>query len=545
LPASATATPTATRSGHPKDHEPARDLREWLAKVEELGELKRITKEVDWDEEMAAITYMVGKQEGGPALLFENIKGYQDSGVSVLFNPFGSSKRRIAIALDEDPEMPMMDLIQATMKKLDRAIPPKEVPAASAPVNQNVITGKLPGPTHWPLDGGRYLGTADSVITRNPDGGNVNLGTYRMMVQGKDEIGLYLSPGKDARLHISKMWEQGKPIEICAVVGVDPLQFLVSSQGFPKNVDEYEYVGGIRGEPVEVCQAQFGDLPIPARADMVLECVAEPNRLKPEGPFGEFTGYYGRPEADTPVLKVKAVHFRNQPILTAALMADYPSCEQSLFFGVIRSARIWNDLQKMGIPGIKGVYSHPAAAGGFGAVIISLQQQYAGHVSQALSIAAQCPGGAYYTKWIIAVEEDVDPTDMNEVLWAMSTRCNPVEDIDILRNTWSTWLDPTQNPPEERPWGSKALINACREHRYLHVFSKRTAIRRELYDKISREWKSLGLDGEPPRLLFFHEEDKRKALVEAKEFEHETATESSGERSTDAFGHGGSVTMSM
>jgi len=264
----------------------------------------------------------------------------------------------------------------------------------------------------------------------------------------------------------------------------------------------------------------------------VLECTADPHQLKPEGPFGEFTGYYGRPEADTPLLKVKAIHHRHNPVLTAALMADYPSCEQSLFFGVIRSARIWNDLEKMGIPGIKGVYSHPAAAGGFGAVIISMQQMYAGHVSQALSIAAQCPGGAYYTKWIVAVEEDIDATDMNEVLWAMATRCNPSEDIDILRNTWSTWLDPTQNPPEERPWGSKALINACREHRYLHVFSKRTAIRREMYEKVSREWTELGLAGEPPRLLFFHEEDKNRALVEAQELDHKEG--SNGEHNPDA-----------
>ncbi|MDE3077062.1 MAG: UbiD family decarboxylase, partial [Chloroflexota bacterium] len=505
-----------------------RDLREWISEVEKLGELSHITKEVDWDEEMAAITYMVGKQEGGPALLFENIKGYRD--VRALWNPFGSSRRRIALALDEDPDMPMIDLIKATMRKMERAIPPHEVDRTSAPVNEHVLTGdqvdllRFPVPRHWPLDGGRYLGTADSVITRNPDGGNINLGTYRMMVQGKDEIGLYLSPGKDARLHLTRMWEQGKEVPVCAVVGVDPLQFLVSSQGFPKNVSEYDYVGGLRGEPVEVVRAQFSDLLIPARADIVIECVAEPHRLKPEGPFGEFTGYYGRPEAATPLLKVKAIHHRNHPILTNALMADYPSCEQSLFFGVMRSARIWSDLEKMGIPGIKGVYSHPAAAGGFGAVIVSLEQRYAGHVSQALSIAAQCPGGAYYTKWIIAVEEDVDPTDMNQVLWAMTTRCNPAEDIDILRNTWSTWLDPTQNPPEERPWGSKALVNACREHRYLHVFSKRTAIRKQLYEKVSREWADLGLKGSPPPVRFFHEEDQQHALVEADEFRHGDGT---------------------
>jgi len=523
---------------------PVRDLREWMARVEQLGELKRITREVDWDEEMGAITYLVGKQEGGPALLFENIKGYP-KGTRSLWNPFGSSRRRIAVALEEDPEMPMMDLIRATMKKLHRAIPPREVAAEDAPVNENVLTGadvdlyKFPAPRHWPLDGGRYLGTADSVITRNPNGGNLNLGTYRMMIQGKDEIGLYLSPGKDARLHITKMWEQGQPIAIAAVLGVDPLQFLVSSQGFPKNVSEYDYVGGLRGEPVEVTKALYSDLLIPARADIVLECVAEPNRLKAEGPFGEFTGYYGRPEAECPCLKVLVIRHRNNPILTNALMADYPSCEQSLFFAVIRSARIWNDLERMGIPGIKGVYSHPAAAGGFGAVIVQLEQMYAGHVAQALSIAAQCSGGAYFTKWIIGVEEDVDPTNMNEVLWAMSTRCNPVQNIDILRDTWSTWLDPSQNPPEQRPWGSKALINACREHRYLHVFSKRTALRKEMYDKVVAEWKDLGLDGEPPRLLTFHADDKRRALVEAQEMEKRSQPDASGRPD------GGSVSMSM
>src|SRR3989442_4144711 len=119
---------------------PVRDLREWMGRVDTLGELKRITREVDWDEEIGAITYMVGKQEGGPAMLFENIKGYP-KGFRSLWNPFGSSRRRIAIALDEDPELPMIDLIRATKTKLNRAIPPREVDADSAPVNEHVLTG--------------------------------------------------------------------------------------------------------------------------------------------------------------------------------------------------------------------------------------------------------------------------------------------------------------------------------------------------------------------------------------------------------------------
>ncbi|WP_051342428.1 UbiD family decarboxylase [Pseudonocardia spinosispora] len=483
-----------------------RDLREWLAVCDELGEIQHVTAEVGWEEEMSAISYLAGTREGGPALMFSQVTGHP--GWRALWNPFGSSRRRIAVALGEDPELSMIELIAATKDKLEHAVEPKVV--EDGPVFQNTLTGadidlwQLPSAKFWPRDGGRYLGTADSVITRNPDGGNLNLGTYRMMVHGRDEIGLYLSPGKDALLHIEADWAAGLDVPICVVLGVDPLQFLVSSQGFPKNVSEYDYVGGLRGEPVEVVKARHSDLLIPARADVVLECVAEPGARRPEGPFGEFTGYYGKPGGAAPLLRVTAIHHRDDPIVTHALMADYPSCEQSLFFGVMRSARIWADLERMGIPGITGVYSHPAAAGGFGVVVLSLTQMYAGHAAQALALAAQCPGGAYYTKWIIAVESDVDPTDMNDVLWAMSTRCSPTHDIDILRNTWSTPLDPTLNPPELRRYGSKALINACREHRFLDTFSERTALREDVYRRVAQRWTELGFDGVAPEPRAFH-----------------------------------------
>ena len=225
-----------------------------------------------------------------------------------------------------------------------------------------------------------------------------------------------------------------------------------------------------------------------------------PNSQKLEGPFGEFTGYYGRPEDYAFLVQVKAVHYRDHPILTHALMADYPANECAVLYSVARSARIWNDLDKLGVPGIHGVYAHPAAAGGFAMTVVSLEQRYPGHAPQALALVAQCPGGAYFSKWIIAVDDDVNPSNINQVLWAMSTRCNPAEDIDILRQTWSTWLDPTQNPPEERPYGSKALINACMEHRYRAQFSKRTRLRRSVYESVAARWARLGFTGQPPEL---------------------------------------------
>ena len=495
---------------------PIQDLRQWLERVDKLGDLIRVKEPVDVMEEMSAISYLVAKQSPSPAILFESPRGYENSpaGARLLWNILGPSLRRIALTLEEPPDTPTVELIRRVKDKLKNRIPPREVPKSQAAFYENSVTGaavdlnQLPIPKHWPLDGGRYAGTADCVITRDPDSGYLNVGTYRMMLQGRNEAGLYLSPGKDARLHITRAWQQGKTIQVAACWGIDPLFMVIGSQTFAKNVSEYEYAGGVKGEPIPVVRGTTTDLLLPANAEVVVEGIIRPNSVKTEGPFGEFPGYYGRPEAGCPLVEVTALHYRSKPILTNALMADYPSNEQSGFFAIIRSARIWDDFDKLGIPGIQGVYCHPAAAGGFGMTVISLEQRYAGHAAQALALAAQVPGGAYYTKWIIAVDEDVDPTDIDQVVWAMSSRCNPIEDIDLLRNTWSTWLDPTQNPPEERPYGSKALINACKEHRYLPVFSKRTTLRKEIYDQVAARWKKLGLPGQAPEVRAFEQQSK-------------------------------------
>jgi len=495
---------------------PIQDLREWLSRVEAMGELVRVREPVDRDEEMSAISYLLAKQQPSPAVLFERAAGFAESpiGAKLLWNVLGPSMKRIALTLVEPADTPTMELIRRAKDKLKQRLPPREIAQSEAPIYENSVSGeevdldRLPIPRHWPLDGGRYAGTGDAVITRDPDSGYLNIGTYRMMVQGKRQVGLYLSPGKDARLHITRAWQQGKSVPVAAAWGIDPLFMMVGSQTFPKNVSEYEYAGGIKGEPIPVVRGKATDLLIPANAELVIEGIIRPNSVKAEGPFGEFPGYYGRPEAGCPLVDVTAVHYRSRPILTNALMADYPSCEQSGFFSVIRSAKIWDDFDKLGIPGVQGIYSHPAAAGGFGMTVISLAQRHAGHAAQALALAAQVPGGAYYTKWIIAVDDDIDPMDMDQVIWAMASRCNPIEDIDILRNTWSTWLDPTQNPPDKRPYGSKALINACKDHRYLPVFSKRTALRKEVYDKVAQRWRELGLPGQIPGVRAFEADAK-------------------------------------
>jgi 4-hydroxy-3-polyprenylbenzoate decarboxylase len=500
--------PMSARSGEPPQTEAGRapqDLRDWIAAVERIGQLKRITEPVSRNEEMGAITYMAHQEMGAPALLFENIKE-SPKGFRALWNPLGSSADRFAVAIGEPTGLGVMELVRRCKTKLTQPIPPVLVDGEAAPVNENhmrddkVDIRVFPAARHWAGDGGEYIGTCDAIITRDPDGGWLNVGCYRQMVQGQQEVGLYLSPGKDARLHIERYWSRGEPCEVVMCWGIDPALFIAASQTFPKTVSELDYVGGMKGQPLELVKGDVTNLLYPAHAEIVAEGVIPPNSQKLEGPFGEFTGYYGRPEDFAFLVQIKAVHHRDDPILTHALMADFPANECALLYSVARSARVWNDLERLGVPGIQGVYAHPAAAGGFAMTVVSLEQRYAGHAPQALALAAQCPGGAYFSKWIIAVDEDVDPSNTNQVIWAMSTRCNPVEDIDILRQTWSTWLDPTQNPPEERPYGSKALVNACREHRYLKQFSKRTKVRRGVYEQVAARWSRLGFAGQPPRL---------------------------------------------
>src|SRR3989337_3594433 len=275
---------------------PIQDLREWLARVDEIGELVRVQKPVDRDEEMSAISYLVAKQDPSPAVLFERARGFEESpiGAQLLWNVLGPSIKRIAVTLEEPAETHTVELIRRVKDKLKRRIPPQEVSRGKAPVYENTVTGKdidlnqLPIPRHWPLDGGRYAGTAHAVITRDPDSGYLNVGTYRIMIQRKSQVGLYLSPGKDARLHITRAWHKDQPIQVAAAWGIEPLFMLVGSQTFAKNVSEYEYAGGIKGQPIPVVRGTTTDLLLPANAELVTQGVIRPNSVKSEGPFGEF-----------------------------------------------------------------------------------------------------------------------------------------------------------------------------------------------------------------------------------------------------------------
>ena len=484
------------------------DLDAWLEKAEALGELKRITAEVNPDLEAATITYLVGGEKS-PALLFENIKGHP--GHRALYNMVGCNLSRFCLMIGEQPVDHPLKAVQILQQKLGRKISPKEVSPDHAICNQNIVEGEdidiriFPAQRMWPLDGGMYLGTGDAVVTKDPETGRINVGTYRMMIKGPREIGLYTSPGKDATLDREKWWKLGKPMPVAACYGIDPLLFLVAATSLPKTECEYDYYGGINGAPIELFIGDVTGLPIPARAEIVLEGFVYPDASFAEGPFGEFTGYYGRPGGATPYVKIEKVRYRSNPTVTCALMADGPANECGLFWAALRSAGIWGDLLKLGVPGIKGVWSIPEAAG-WGITVVSIKQMYAGHAPQVMALAAQCTAGAYFGKYVIVVDEDIDPSNIHQVLWAMATRSRPAQSIDILRETWSTYLDPSLNPPEIRPWGSKCLINACMDYRFIKTFSKRTKLSKQAYENVVSRWQELGLSGTPPVVSVFEEE---------------------------------------
>jgi len=449
------------------------DLREFLSHVDSMGELKTISN-VHWDKEMGAITEMVYREKpiDSPALLFEKIPGYPEK-YQCLYGMLASVKRfGLAMGLDVSGNVTRMDLLKAYREKMKdlKPIPPRVV--ATGPVMENVIEGdeidvnKFPVPIHHELDGGRYIGTACGVITRDPDEGWINVGTYRVQVLDKDRTLSYISQGKQGRIQRDKYLQQGKPCPVIVVVGIDPLLYMAARYQVPLKMSEFDFAGGIAGEPIDVIEGKYTGLPFPANAEIVLEGEILADEKAPEGPFGEWNGYYAGSRQEEPVMKVKRILHRNDPILTCAASQRPP--HSHLFERCfIRSSGLWEKLEKSDCPSIKGVWVHEAGSGRTFNVV-SIKQEYYGHSRQAGLLASQLPPAGYVNRFTVVVDEDIDPSYLYDVIWAMGTRCNPEDDIDILRKNWSSRLDPLSFG--DKLYNSRAVIDACIPYEHLHDF---------------------------------------------------------------------------
>ncbi len=466
------------------------DLRKCLEFAEEMGELE-IIEGADPNLEMGALYALSLRRPIPPILLFRKIKGYPDD-YRVAVN-IRSSK-----VLNDGYGLELVQSYRKHRRQRLEPIPPAIVD--SGPVLENVLTGDrvnvlaFPAPKWNAGDGGKYIGTECMVIAKDPDSDWVNAGTYRVQVQDAKTLSIFIEPGKHGDIIRKKYWERGEPCPIVVSVGQAPALGAAAASTPPELTSEFAAAGGRLGRPIELVQGQITGLPFPADAELVFEgFMPPPDEVSmQEGPFGEWPGYYTSTGPE-PVLQVKAIYHRNNPIIVGAPPAKptypgtyYGTAGSALF----RAAALWDDLEAAGVPGIKGVWKLPGGGPRF-INVIALQQQYAGHAKMAGLVAAGCGSSAYLGRIVIIVDDDIDITNPAEVMWAVATRWDPKTQTDIIDGLWTGYIDPML-PPERRESGditnSRIIIYAVRPWHWRDKFPKVNAIDPAYAAEIQRKW---------------------------------------------------------
>jgi UbiD family decarboxylase len=466
------------------------DLRDWLAQMDAAGELQKVSG-ANRQEEIGGIVDIYQRATGRPALLFDDIPGYA-KGYRVVANVLTGVKR-IALTFGMPAESTEMDLVQFWKKYLEesKAIPPTVV--KSGPILENVLSGKevnlarIPTPLWHEDDGGPYIGTACMVVMKDPDSGWINYGAYRVQAYDDPRIASVMcSKGKHGDILMRRYHERGERCPIAVIVGMHPLLFTMAGVELPYGKNEYDAVGGMMGKPVEVILGPKTGLPIPANAEIAFEGSIAPDDLIKEGPFGEWTGYFAGGLKQEPVIRIDTMMHRKAPILLGAVPAVPPN-DDTFYRGAFRCAAVWKQLEAAGVLGIQGVWAHEAGGSRMW-LTISIKQMFPGHAKQAGLIASQCHAGSYANKYVVVVDEDIDPANMNDVVWAMCTRVDAREDVEILRTSRSGPLDPTSYPEGIFAFNSRMVIDACRPWARRESFPKVSRSSKELDARIKAKW---------------------------------------------------------
>jgi UbiD family decarboxylase len=462
------------------------DLREFIACVEGLGALRHIDG-ADPVHEIGGVTEVAAGLPACPALLFDSIKGYP-RGFRVFTNATVSAQRA-ALALGIDPTLWPLDALKEWKQRRTKLVMHKPVTVADAAfrnsrTGSDVDLGLFPAPLWHKQDGGPYIGSGSIIVMRDPDTGWVNASIYRVQVHGRNQVTIQFDhQGRHGAIIARRYWERGKPCPVAVVNGPDPALFIAGFEYLPEGVSEYEFAGAIKGRPMEVVAGPHTGLPVPAHSEIVLEGALEPMDALtlPEGPFGEFTGYYAAEQRPAPVMRVEAVHWRDDPIL----LGSPPMKPPRFHFGLpFRAAGIWSDLERCGVTDIVGAWQHVAQL----MTVVSLTQRYAGHAKRAGLIAA---AQSYMGRIIVTVDDDVDPSNLADVMWAISTRCEPSESVDIIREAWSSALDPritAENRARGQTSHSKMIIDACKPFGWKDQFPRTSALDRDDARAIEAKW---------------------------------------------------------
>jgi 4-hydroxy-3-polyprenylbenzoate decarboxylase len=464
-----------------------RDLRDFIAQVERHSLLRRIDG-ADPHLEVGGITEVAAGLADQPALLFDRLKGFAP-GWRIFTNPL-MAPGRAALALGLDPGLRPIDALRAWMKKRQTLKLHAPVAGKTAAYLENSLTGaaldlaKLPAPVWHKEDGGPYIGSGSIVVMRDPDTGWINASIYRVQVHGRDRVTVQFDHlGRHGAIIAKKYWDAGKPCPVAVVSGDDPALFVAGFESLPAGASEFDFAGAIREAPLEVVPGPATGLPIPAYAEIVLEGQLLPMSevTLPEGPFAEFTGYYAADKRPGPVMRVDAIHHRDDPILLGSPPLKPPRFHVGLPF---RAGGIWASLEAGNVTDIAGVWQHMSSL----MTVVSIRQRYDGHAKRAGLIAA---GNAYMGRIVVVVDDDIDPSNLNDVLWAVNTRCEPSEAVDIVRGAWSSPLDP-RIPAGDKDRGiasnSKMIIDATRPFAWRDAFPTPSALSPADTRAIEEKW---------------------------------------------------------
>jgi len=523
-------------------------LREWIKALERAGELKRVEAEVSPVLEMAEIADRAAKSgkgtkhAGGPALLFENVKGYK--GARVLMNQFGSEKRmRMALEVDSLEEIAkriellmhpvapagLMDKLKMLPKLAEvGGFFPKTVSAKDAPCKEVVLREdevdllKFPVLTTWPEDGGPFI-TLPCVVTRDPKNGKRNVGMYRMQVYDGKTTGMHWQRQKVAAEHFRDRMRaaakdsagavdvmaltaggsvaaaetssvpqhvltkiRGERMEVAVAIGTDPALTFSAIVPAPPEVEEYLIAGFLRGNAVEVVKCETVDLEVPAHAEIVLEGYVELGELRSEGPFGDHTGFYTMKE-NYPVFHVTCITHRKDPIYAATVVGK-PPMEDAWMGKAVE--RIFLPLMRLTLPEIVDVNLPPEAVF-HNLMIVSIRKSYAGHARKVMN-GIWAMGQAMFTKCIVVVDEDCDVQNVAEVVLRVANNIDPERDIQFTLGP----IDSLDHASRMTNYGSKMGIDATRKwaaEGFTRPWPQMLTMPDEVKKKVEAVCKSLGL----------------------------------------------------
>ncbi|HYE24623.1 MAG TPA: UbiD family decarboxylase [Clostridia bacterium] len=521
---------------------PYNDLREWIAALDRAGELKRIKAEVDPILEITEITDRVskwgardGRGPGGPALLFENVKGYP--GAQVLINQFGSERRmNLALGsnslddiagrirqfmdvkspqgfLDKVKMLPMLAEMGSFFPKVVSTGACKEVIK-----RDNFSLFDFPILKCWPEDGGRFI-TLPQVVSRDPKSGKRNMGTYRMHVYDERTTGMHWQRHKQGAEHYRELLRagaaagasnglaagidmmarsgggariaEGKTVagrmEVAVAIGTDPTLMFASIVPAPPEVEEYMIAGFLRGKPVELVKCETVDLEVPASSEIVLEGYVNLDELRVEGPFGDHTGFYSLEDL-YPVFHVQCVTHRKNPIYSTTIVGKPP--QEDAYMGKAVE-RIFMPLMKMTIPELVDVNLPPEGVF-HNLMILSIRKSYPGQARKVMN-AVWSLGQAMFTKCVVVVDEDCDVHDLREVVWRVLNNIDPERDIQFTLGPVDS-LDHASRLPD---FGSKMGIDATRKwpsEGFTRPWPPVVDMSKDVKQRVDAMWKKLGLE---------------------------------------------------